>query len=146
MDVRSVPPAAVKLAKAMCKIHFSSALFLVFAFSTPSFAHHGNAAYDLDHPITLKGTITEFLWANPHVQVYFDANEKGKTEQWSCETVSPGILIRQGWKKDELKSGQRITITIAPAKSGATVGYVLEIVTEDGRDYKLGQGRDRAYP
>lgn len=123
-------------------------ILLVFLLSpTPSFAHHGNAAYDLDHPVTLKGTITEFLWANPHVQVYLDSkNAKGKLEHWSCETVSPGILIRQGWKKDELKAGERITITLAPAKSGTTVGYVLEIVTEDGRDYKLGQGRDRPYP
>jgi hypothetical protein len=138
---------AVKLATAMRHFRFPSALFLVLALSPGSFAHHGNAAYDLDHPIILKGAITEFLWANPHVQLYFDAkNEKGKTAHWSCETVSPGILIREGWKKDELKAGQRITITIAPAKSGAPVGYVLEIVTEDGRDYKLGQGRDRPYP
>jgi hypothetical protein len=110
-------------------------------------AHHGNSAYDLDHPITLKATITEFDFVNPHVQVYFDAkNSKGKIEHWSSETVSPGMLIRAGWKKDELKPGEGITITIAPAKSGEPVGYVLEINTDDGRDYKLGQGRDRPYP
>lgn len=110
-------------------------------------AHHGNSAYDLDHPITLKATITEFDFVNPHVQIYFDAkNSKGKIEHWSSETVSPGMLIRSGWKKDELKAGEPITITIAPAKSGEPVGYVLEIKTDDGRDYKLGQGRDRPYP
>ena len=110
-------------------------------------AHHGNSAYDLDHPIVLHATITEFDFVNPHVQIYFDArNSKGKTVHWSSETVSPGMLIRSGWKKDELKPGERITITIAPAKSGEPVGYVLEIKTDDGRDYKLGQGRDRPYP
>ena len=110
-------------------------------------AHHGNSAYDLDHPITLKATITEFDFVNPHVQIYFDAKDsKAKIEHWSSETVSPGMLIRSGWKKDELKAGEPITITIAPAKSGETVGYVLEIRTGDGRDYKLGQGRDRPYP
>jgi hypothetical protein len=130
------------------KRHFKPFVFLIIlGFAPPSFAHHGNAAYDLEHSITRKGTITEFLWANPHVQVYFNSkNAKGKPEHWSCETVSPGILIRQGWKKDELKTGERITVTLAPAKSGATVGYILEIVTEGGRDYKLGQGRDRPYP
>jgi hypothetical protein len=112
----------------------------------PLWAHHGNSAYDLDHPITLKATITEFDFVNPHVQIYFDANSKGKIEHWSSETVSPGMLIRSGWKKDELKPGEHIAITIAPAKSGETVGYVLEIKTDDGRDYKLGQGRDRPYP
>ena len=111
------------------------------------FAHHGNAAYDLDHPVTLKGTITQFLWANPHVQIYFDAKNAsgGKTEHWACETVSPGLLTRAGWKKDELRAGDRMSITLAPAKSGAPVGYVLEIKLDDGRAYPLGQGRDRPY-
>lgn len=122
-------------------------ILLLLSFGSPVSAHHGNAAYDLDHPIVRKGTITEFLWVNPHVQLYFDAKSaNGTVEHWASETVSPGILTRAGWKKDELKSGQHITITLAPAKSGATVGYVLEIVTDEGRDYKLGQGRDQPYP
>src|SRR5579884_3463547 len=78
-------------------------------------AHHGNSAYDLDHPIVLNATISEFDFVNPHVQIYFDVkNSKGKIEHWSSETVSPGMLIRSGWKKDELKPGERITITLAP--------------------------------
>lgn len=113
---------------------------------SPPRAHHGNAAYDLDNPITLKGTVTEFLWANPHVQVYFDAKNAKSEIHWACETVSPGLLVRAGWKRDELKAGDHITITIGPAKSGAPVGFVLEIVLDDGRDLKLGQGRDRPYP
>lgn len=124
------------------------AVFLVLLASPACvFAHHGNSAYDLDHPITMSGTITEFDFVNPHVQIYFDAkNSKGKIEHWASETVSPGMLIRFGWKKDELKAGEHIAITIAPAKSGEPVGYVLEIRTDDGRDFKLGQGRDRPYP
>lgn len=120
---------------------------LVLGLGAALLAHHGNAAYDLDHPVTLQGTITEFLWANPHVQIYFDAkNANGKTDHWACETVSPGLLARAGWKKDELKAGDRMSITLAPAKSGAPVGYVLDIKLNDVRDYPLGQGRDRPYP
>ena len=122
-------------------------LALLSAASVPLSAHHGNAAYDLNSPITLRATITEFLWANPHVQIYLDAkNAKGRIDRWSCETVSPGLLTRAGWKKDELKAGDRVIITLAPAKSGTLVGYVLEVVLPDGRDMKLGQGRDRPYP
>jgi hypothetical protein len=119
--------------------------FLIF--SDLALAHHGNAAYDLANPITLRGTVTEFVWSNPHVQIYFDVNDgKGKLVHWSSETVSPGLLSRAGWNKDELKPGDEIAITIGPAKNGAPVGYALKIVLANGTELKLGQGRDFPYP
>lgn len=112
----------------------------------PAFAHHGNAAYDLDHPITLKGIVVEFVWSNPHVQIYFDVkNDNGKVVHWATETVSPGLLSRAGWAKDELKPGDRMAITLGPSKNGAPVGYALKIVLENGKELKLGQGRDTPY-
>jgi hypothetical protein len=109
-------------------------------------AHHGNSAYDLDKPIAFKGIVTEFAWSNPHVQIYFDTkDDKGKTVGWACETLSPGLLVRAGWTKDELKPGDQMVITLGPAKSGAPVGYALKIVLANGKELKLGQGRDRPY-
>lgn len=109
-------------------------------------AHHGNAAYDLANPITLKGTVTEFAWSNPHVQIYFDVkDDKGKLVRWASETVSPGMLTRSGWTKDELKPGDVITITLGPAKNGSPVGYALKIVLANGKELILGQGRDTPY-
>lgn len=118
----------------------------VLGVSLPTFAHHGNAAYDLDKPITLKGTVTEFAWSNPHVQIYFDVNDgKGKVVRWASETVSPGMLSRAGWVKNELKPGDEITITLGPAKNGSPVGYALKIVLANGKELTLGQGRDTTY-
>jgi len=118
---------------------------LILPASAP--AHHGNAAYDLANPVTLKGTVTEFAWANPHVQIYFDVNDgKGKVVHWASETVSPGLLARAGWAKTELKRGDEITITVGPAKNGAPVGYALKIVLASGKELILGQGRDFPYP
>jgi len=109
-------------------------------------AHHGNAAYDLDKPITLKGTVTEFVWSNPHVQIYFDVKDgKGRIVHWSSETVSPGMLSRAGWSKTELKAGDEITITLGPAKNGAPVGFALRIALASGKVLQLGQGRDTQY-
>jgi hypothetical protein len=125
----------------------SCAMALAFLIvCVPAFAHHGNAAYDLDHPITLKGTVVEFVWSNPHVQIYFDVkNDNGKVVHWATETVSPGLLSRAGWAKDELKPGDRMAITLGPSKNGAPVGYALKIVLENGKELKLGQGRDTPY-
>lgn len=80
------------------------AVAFLFAGSTAIFAHHGNAAYDETKEVTLKGTVTEFDWANPHAQIYFDVKDaKGGVVHWGCETLSPGKLARAGWDKDAVK-------------------------------------------
>lgn len=102
----------------------------------PVFAHHGtNAEYDGKHPITLTGTVTEFEFVNPHVQIYFDAkDDKGNLVHWGCEAPSPGRLVRIGWTRHELKPGDQITITLDPAKSGAPVGALRRLVTPEGKE------------
>jgi hypothetical protein len=101
----------------------------------PALAHHGNAAYDETTPVTIKGTVTEFAWANPHAQIYLDVTpDKGEIKHWSVETLSPGKLLRAGWTKDSVKAGDRVTITLYAAKSGAPVGFLLKLVFADGRE------------
>ncbi len=99
------------------------------------FAHHGNAAYDDKAPATIKGTVTEFLWVNPHVQIYVDVkNEQGEIVHWACETFSPSKAYRSGWTKDVLKPGDQVTVTVYPAKSHAPVGFVRKVVLANGKE------------
>ncbi len=112
---------------------------LVFSVSlagVPASAHHGtNIEYDAEHPVVFKGTVTEFEFANPHIQIYFDAkNDKGKVEHWAVEGPSPGRLIRMGWSRNELKAGDQITITVEPARSGAPVGAIRKVVLANGKE------------
>ena len=105
---------------------------LLFGSLTPVFAHHGNAAYDETKEVTLKGTVTEFEWANPHAQIYFDVKDaKGNVAHWGCETLSPGKLVRAGWTKDAVKPGEHITITLVAAKNGAPVGFLHKVTLDD---------------
>jgi len=104
----------------------------------PIWAHHGNASYDNDNPITIKGTVTEFAWTNPHVQIYLDVkDDKGKVVHWSVETFSPGKLVRAGWAKDSVKVGDQVSITLIPAKSGAPVGFLHKLVLPNGEELGL---------
>ena len=100
----------------------------------PAHAHHGNAAYDEKNPLTLKGTVTKFMWANPHTLIFFDAKDaKGTLVHWSVETLSPGKLARAGWTEDAVKPGDQVTVTFSPAKDGTPKGFLQRIVFQDGK-------------
>jgi hypothetical protein len=115
---------------------------ILLVVTAPMMAHHGNVAYDEQHPTTITGNATEFVWSNPHCQIYLDVkDEKGNVVAWSVESQSPGILKRNGWTRDSIKPGDHITVTLVPAKSGAPVGFSGEktgkIVFDDGHVLKM---------
>ena len=87
-------------------------------------AHHGTgASYDSSKPTELKGTVTEFVWSNPHCQLYFNVkDEKGNIVEWAAELNSPGVLQTQGWTRNMFKAGDEIVITVHPSKAGTPVG------------------------
>jgi hypothetical protein len=108
----------------------------------PAWAHHGNSAYDEAHWITISGRATEFVWANPHCQIFLDVkDDKGVTVNWAIESQSPGILRRNSWTRTSVKAGDQITITLAPAKNGAPVGFSGnqsgKVVFADGHVLKM---------
>ncbi len=75
-------------------------------------AHHSFAAeFDINKPVTLKGSVTRVEWTNPHIWVYLDAKDAtGAAQPWQCEGGAPNTLTRNGWSKDSLKHGDQITI------------------------------------
>ena len=102
--------------------------------SVPMSAHHGDAVYDTTvKPITLKGTVTQWIWANPHCVLQFDVTENGQVAHWVAETTAPPSLINRGWTKQSLKAGDQVTITVLPVKNGRTVGRLIEVVFPDGQ-------------
>jgi Family of unknown function (DUF6152) len=107
--------------------------------SAPALAHHGGSMYDQKHPLTLKGTVTEFYWANPHCQIYLDVKDsQGKVVNWAIETLAPAVLQRAGWNSHLVKPGDQITITIVPDKGGRPVGMVRKLVLANGKVYGPG--------
>ncbi|HXP81954.1 MAG TPA: DUF6152 family protein [Verrucomicrobiae bacterium] len=115
---------------------FLSILFLlvgVFTVSAPVFAHHGNASYDYEKTITLKGTVTQWLWANPHCLLKFDVkDDKGEVQHWVTEASGPVDMLRIGWSSTALKTGDEITIDLMPSKNGTPVGRIRQVTLSDG--------------
>jgi hypothetical protein len=98
------------------------------------FAHHGNAAFDSSNKVTVKGTVTEWFWANPHCFLKFDAkDEHGEIIHWVAETSNPPDMINAGWSKQSLKPGDEVTVTMIAAKNGKPIGRVQQVVLADGK-------------
>ena len=115
-----------------------AATLLVFSVST--FAHHGNAAYDTGTSLTVKGTVTDFRFINPHCQVYFDIkNSKGEVEHWQAELTAPNKLSRAGWTKHSLNPGDEITVTGFQGKNGGHSIWIRKLIGPDGQPMQLSE-------
>lgn len=106
----------------------------VLAISVPLPAHHGTAGYDMEKELVMKGTVTEWLWANPHCFLKYDTtNESGAVEHWAAEVSNPIDMTKRGWTKHTLNVGDQVMVTVRPAKNGAPVGQLLKVVLPNGQ-------------
>ena len=97
----------------------------LMAVSVSLFAHHGNAAYDTTKTITVKGTVTDYVWANPHVFVKVDVkDEGGNLVHWIVEAQNPVSMTQIGWSKNTFKTGDEVEIEAMQAKNGNPVGFL----------------------
>jgi hypothetical protein len=116
---------------------------VVLLFAGPMFAHHGAAAYDTSQTTTLKGTVVDFEFINPHCQLFINvADESGNPVKWDGEFTNPGTLHRRGWTKDMFKPGDQITMIGNRAKNGANVLRVLRLQMADGKEITALGGED----
>jgi uncharacterized protein DUF6152 len=120
------------------------AAFAVFAFST-AWAHHSFAMFDHEHQIKLTGTVEEFQWTNPHVYIDLKAPDaKGEIKDWVIECANPGILNRIGWKFNMIKKGDKVTVIVAPMRTGEPGALLKQVTLADGR--KFGNGAPAGPP
>jgi DNA/RNA endonuclease YhcR with UshA esterase domain len=103
-------------------------------------AHHGQAAYAVAEPVTVKGTVTDFQFVNPHCIISLEAtDEKGEAQKWQGELTSPNHLLRAGWNAHTIKPGDQIQITGWRAKSGANSLWITKTVL-NGEELKTAAG------
>lgn len=110
-------------------------LALLLSVSLPVFAHHGTSAYDTTNVITVKGTVSDFQFINPHVMISVDATgDKSKVETWLCEANSPNVLTRHGWDRDIIKKGDQITVIGNRPKNGSKTMRLQKVVLSNGQE------------
>jgi len=120
--------------------------FLLISFlssiSSPVFAHHSWSGYDMATLTTVRGTVTQFDWGNPHIWISFEVrDDKGSVENWSAGGPSPNRLANTGWDKNTLKPGDQITFVGHRTKDGGYSMKLDKIVLPDGRELACYGGR-----
>jgi hypothetical protein len=105
----------------------------------PLSAHHSSAIFEAGKRIELTGTVTEWFWANPHCLLSVDVTgTNGQVVRWVVETQAPPNIIPYGWSKQSFTAGDRVTITVEPARNGRSIGRLLQAVLPDGKTLVAG--------
>ena len=122
-----------------------TAVALVAA-GAPAFAHHSfSAEYDIDAPVTLKGSLTKQDWVNPHGWIYLDVKaQDGKVTNWAIEFGAPNTLLRHGVRKTDFPVGAELVVKGYRAKSGKPVINGTSVKFSDGRNLFTGSSGDGA--
>jgi len=116
-------------------ISLLAAVFLSTSF--PVFAHHGNASYDTGKTVTVKGTVTGYVWANPHVFLKVDAkDESGNTLHWVIEAQNVVTQASKGWSNSMFKPGDQVAIDVIPVKNGRPIGEFRDHIVINGKEFK----------
>src|SRR3984957_6289979 len=109
---------------------------LTLGFAGMAAAHHSNAAYDLEHPQTVQGTVKTVNWTNPHITfvIEVDAKNGEAAASWVFEVSSPGVLTRSGWTKRSLQPGDHAVFYYAPLRDGTSGGFLMKVTLPSGQE------------
>jgi hypothetical protein len=123
-------------------IHGSLVLAGVLAFGSLTAAHHSTTAeFDVQHRMTVSGTLKKIDWVNPHIVVFIDAKGEGGAgvTAWKFESNPPAWFRRVGVSRADFAKaiGQTVTVEHNRAKDGSQYGYLLKITYADGNSLEL---------
>jgi hypothetical protein len=112
----------------------------------PAFAHHSFALFDHQNRITVTGTVLKFEWTNPHVFIQLEVPDGTTTKHYTVECASPNVLTRVGWKFNDIRQGDKVTLLINPLRSGQPGGMLEKATLADGRALSDGNPPAGVFP
>ncbi|MEO8308453.1 MAG: DUF6152 family protein [Pseudomonadota bacterium] len=119
---------------------------LAVCFFQVAAAHHSTAEFDYTKQVTIKGTVKEVQWTNPHSYIQLLTGEGADTVQWSVEIGSPSLNINMGWRKNSVKPGDVVTMNLSPARNGKPYGTLRVLTFADGQQLEGVAAKIKGFP
>lgn len=115
------------------------ALAASLVLGSTALAHHSGSQFDRNLRVDVAGAITKVDWTNPHVWLYVAArDEHGADVEWEFELPSMNRLLRLGWKRQQLKAGDRIEVLGFRARNHPGVAIATHVTDSGGRALFVG--------
>ena len=91
---------------------------LLLVSAVAGYAHHPfSEDFESTAPVSVKGAVTRVDWTDPHTWIYLNVKDNnGSVQKWGFQVASTSVLAQRGWKKDDLKVGDEVTIDGFQAK------------------------------
>lgn len=131
----------------ICPMRFRICVFVTAAAAlmtaASAFAHHSfQAEFDINKPMTLKGTVAKVEWVNPHVYLHLDVkDDKGVVSRWAFETLGPGRMRAEGMSKQTFGIGKVVTLKGYAARDGSkNLGFLRQVTFDDGHTIEVWLG------
>ena len=125
----------------------SLALAVLVVAVVPAAAHHSFAAFDMTNQKTVTGAVKQVDWTNPHIWIWIDvANDKGGSDTYAFEGMSPNFLARRGWTRSTLHKGDTITVSYRPMRDGKNGGMFISGTMASGKVLTMGGAAEGTNP
>ncbi len=99
-----------------------------------AFAHHSGAMFDLASTVNIEGTVSRYVWANPHVYVHVEARDNsGQLVEWQIEADPTPLMTRNGWTATTLAPGDPVSLLANPDRNAQrSHGRLVSLTKSDG--------------
>ncbi len=113
------------------------AIGFAVGFAATADAHHSLSVFDYRTEITLEGTVTKFLYGNPHTFLHIAVEgDDGEVVVWAAEMSAVRAMARRGIRRNTFKVGDVVTLSMNPMKSGSPAGKYTGVIAADGKAYE----------
>ena len=105
--------------------------------AVPLSAHH-SWPVNLSQLVTVKGTVTEIMWGNPHPMITLEVRtDDGTIEKWLVGGPAINRMEANGWTKTTVKPGDVITGIGYQFADGQTIVRLEKAVLADGKEIRV---------
>ena len=112
-------------------------IFALVAAAIPLAAHH-SWPVNMSKLVTVKGTVTEFAWENPHPMITLEVKtDNGSTEKWLVGGPAINRMEANGWTRTTVKPGDVITGTGYQFADGQKIVRLEKAVLADGKEINV---------